>query len=262
MLLKSRDVGSQIVTRSCQRNRSSIRRRTIRVTRVPASTPATTAPGIVPPGSTEIRARSTRSKRSSPTPLDGRHGLSRRRLYEDAILTQPDAELDQLPEHDLLLGGVGFEGVDGLDQLVVRGRGGVVVDQAVVDLVHQVAVDQRADPEPVVLSEHGHHLVDREERGVAPRNQIVNLRQTLASTDDGEGEEGTEQKAGHAGERDVHPDVATVRPYEPRRDRHDHPEQQCRQNEVLAAEDGSRNRPKGSHKGRTISGIARKAKRK
>ena len=41
---KSRVVGSQMVTRSCQRRRSSRRRRIIKVTRVPASTPATTAP--------------------------------------------------------------------------------------------------------------------------------------------------------------------------------------------------------------------------
>jgi hypothetical protein len=93
----------------------------------------------------------------------------------------------------------------------------VAIDQAVVDLVRQVLVDEVLNRLRGLLPEDGRRLVDGEERGVVLGDEVLHEREAFPGAHDGEGEEDTEQEGRHARHRHVHPDVAASRADQQRR---------------------------------------------
>jgi hypothetical protein len=125
----------------------------------------------------------------------------------------------------------------------------VIVDQVVVDLVGQVAVDQLSNPVAVVFAEDGQHLVDREEGRVPLGHEVLHQGQALPGPDDGEGKKDAEQEGGHAGQRHVDRELASLAPDEQRRDRHQQADERGRPHGDLAVEDRCPSRSESPHAG-------------
>ncbi|MBV8385247.1 MAG: hypothetical protein JO155_00500 [Acidimicrobiia bacterium] len=101
--------------------------------------------------------------------------------------------------------------MDGVGEPDVEGRCQLMVDEAIVDLVGEVLVDQVPGPGAIVAAEHRRHLMNREQGRVALGDEILDLREALARPGDREGQEDTEQERRHAGQRDIDADVASLR---------------------------------------------------
>ena len=181
------------------------------VTSAMASVPTTRAPRIVPPGSTLISPRFTSSSRRRAVHSSDDISWPVTASMSARIAVEVDRQLDELLVDGVLLRAHRVQVADGVEQREVRGRRAVVVDEPVVDLVGEVGVDQGPDLVALTGVEHGDHLVDREEAGVALRDQLLDRCEALSHPDDGEGEEDAEQEGGHAHECDVDLDVAAVR---------------------------------------------------
>ena len=78
--------------------------------------------------------------------------------------------------------------------------------------------------------------------------------QAFTGPDDGERQKDTEEEGGHAGQCNVHPDVASLRADEERCEAHDHPGEQSGPDDDLAAGSGCPCRRRARITGRTLGG--------
>ena len=88
----------------------------------------------------------------------------------------------------------------------------MVVDEAVVDLVGEMAVDELPDLVPVGCRRRQPPPGGSRREGVALGHEVLDEGEAFTGPDDGEGEEDAEQERGHAGHRHVHPNIPPSRP--------------------------------------------------
>ena len=91
-----------------------------------------------------------------------------------------------------------------------RGRE-VVVHQSIVDLGRQLLVDEMRGCAPGPPRGNDYHLMDGQEGGIVLADRVLEEQQPLTGPCDGECQEDTEQEGGHAGQRDLHLQLAAPR---------------------------------------------------
>ena len=208
MLRKSRDVGSQMELRSCQRRRSSFRSSTTSVTSVPASAAGDECSPQCPTGKNDDECHQDRQQEQQADPLDRLEGLAGRRLNQRPVRRHFDTGVDQSPVRPRLLGRCWLEGERRVGQGHVGRRREVVVHQSIVDLVCQLTIDETTYLCRVFVRKDGHHLMDGQEARIASTDEALHDGQPLGRPCDGERDEHPEEEGRHAGQCHVYFEIA------------------------------------------------------